>query len=135
MQKDLLLKLYSYTHQVACANVDGISNEESLTQPAKYGNCLNWVMGHIVAYRNEILKLVGEDMVMPDSDFERYKRGSEPVTCDESSVPFDRLLADFQTTQDRLNRALEKMSEDQLSRKMREETVASALGGLQNHEA
>ncbi|MFQ5510275.1 MAG: DinB family protein [Candidatus Krumholzibacteriia bacterium] len=135
MPKNLLLKLYSYTYQVACANVDGVSNAESLVQPEKHGNCLNWVMGHIVAYRNEVLKVLGEEPVMSETDVERYKRGSEPITCEGSSTPLDRLLDDFDTSQERLNRALENISEETLNRKMGEETVASALGGLQFHEA
>ena len=36
---------------VLLANLEGISDEESLVQPQEVGNCVNWVAGHILMAR------------------------------------------------------------------------------------
>jgi hypothetical protein len=38
------------TQRVMRLNVEGISHEESLIQPQPAGNCLNWVIGHLVLH-------------------------------------------------------------------------------------
>src|SRR5258707_13686376 len=57
----------------------GLTHADSLLQPAMRGNCLNWVLGHIAASRNVILRMLGEEPVLTVEYAERYKRGSEPV--------------------------------------------------------
>ena len=52
------------TQRVMRLNVEGISHEESLIQPQPAGNCLNWVIGHLVFAYELIFPLLGQKPVM-----------------------------------------------------------------------
>ena len=49
MTASLLAKLYEINYGALFRNLAGITHEESFVRPAPAGNCLNWVLGHIVA--------------------------------------------------------------------------------------
>ena len=46
-----LAKMYEFSYGAVNRNVEGVTEEESLVKPQLAGNCLNWVLGHIVVYR------------------------------------------------------------------------------------
>lgn len=54
-----LASIYEFSYGAIKLNLDGVSNEESLFIPQPAGNCINWVVGHIVAARNTALNLAG----------------------------------------------------------------------------
>ena len=62
------------THEVLRHNVAGVSQEESLIPLHPGGNCLNWVVGHLVCIYNKTLRLVGQEPVMEESALKRYDR-------------------------------------------------------------
>ena len=37
-------------------NLEGMTHEESLLRPEKGGASINWILGHIVATRNRVLR-------------------------------------------------------------------------------
>ena len=49
-----LTRLFTVNHYALHKNLDGVTPEEALEQPVA-GNCLNWIVGHIVANRNHVL--------------------------------------------------------------------------------
>lgn len=76
-----------------------LTHADSLRQPPFRGNCLNWVLGHIVEHRDVILKTLGEPTLLQERG-ERYKRGSEPLTAeDDGVVPLEELLGWLDQTQ------------------------------------
>ena len=64
--------------KVLQVNVKDLTHEESLIQPHPGGNCLNWVVGHLVCIYGEILPLLGQEPVMKEA-LKRYARGSAPI--------------------------------------------------------
>jgi hypothetical protein len=97
--------LFELTFNVARANVQGFSHEDSLRQPAA-GNCLNWILGHIVATRQHTLALLGIDPIWTKEETARYDRGGRPVLGDGPGIlPFPRILEDHERTQDLLRGA------------------------------
>jgi hypothetical protein len=77
---DVLIAQLGFTHFVIKANTEGVTHDDSLVQPAAGGNCLNWVLGHIVLSRNELLELLGMEPVWDDAAREPYGRGGPPLT-------------------------------------------------------
>ena len=131
-----LKKLYDVNAYALDVNVKDISHEESLLQPGGGGNCLNWVVGHIVANRNHILSLLGEEPIWGEEAYARYKRGSAPIREDGSGArPFAEMLADFVTSQGRVRDGLGRMTESRLAEQAGKETVGDQLAFLQFHEA
>ena len=135
MSVDALRKLFDINHQALGMNVKGLTHEESLIQPPGGGNCLNWVAGHIVATRNLVLGLLGEEPIWGEAEAARYKRGSAPIRDGGSAAPFDRILADFSRSQERIRAGLARLTDADLARERDKETLADSLHFLQFHEA
>jgi uncharacterized damage-inducible protein DinB len=135
MSVEALQKLFGINHRALELNVKGLSHEESLIQPPRGGNCLNWVAGHVVANRNFILGLVGEQPIWSEAEMEAYKRGSAPIKDSSRARKFEDIVADFTRSQERLRAGLSRLTEEDLARKKGDETVGDTLHFLQFHEA
>lgn len=72
------------TDAVLRANVAGVTQDESLAAPRPGGNCLNWVVGHLVCVGNKALPVFGQAPVVDPARLDRYDRGSAPITPDEA---------------------------------------------------
>ena len=60
IDSEMLIYLYGITYYVVKQQVDDLTHEDSLLQPPFRGNCLNWVLGHIVVHRDKALVTLGE---------------------------------------------------------------------------
>jgi len=129
MNPESLAMLYTYNHYVLTKNTDGLSHEDSLHQPHPGGNCLNWVLGHVVANRNEIMRLVGEPPVWQEEEAAPYVRGSQPLTDPSRAHPLPELLADLNRSQERLLMRLSQMSAADLAAAAGEKGVGEKAGG------
>jgi hypothetical protein len=69
---ELLAELFAINYRVIRRQVDGLTHEDSLLQLPFRGNCLNWVLGHIVATRNRALALLGEPPIWSEAEAARY---------------------------------------------------------------
>jgi hypothetical protein len=85
----------------------GLLHDQSLLQPPFRGNCMNWVLGHVVLCREEILEVLGQPRAFPNQDWARYDSDSEPIVGDEAGVlSLDRLLEMLDQQAPRLTEAL-----------------------------
>ena len=80
MLVELLANGFEGNTWVINQEVEGLIYAESLIQPPYHGNCLNWVVGHIVQSRCRVLDLLGEPSIWDDVQRARYASGSDPVT-------------------------------------------------------
>jgi hypothetical protein len=135
MKTESLAALYGLDHQVLKLNLDGITHADSLVQPRPFGNCINWIMGHLVVQRSTILTMVGEKPIWGDAEIALYKRGTPPITDGAKALPFDRIMADLDRSQEILIPALARMTPEQLAHGDANGTLGDKLGFLQFHEA
>lgn len=70
-----------------------LTQADSLVQPPTEGNCVNWIVGHIVCYRNYALVSCGLKPVVAEKVAKRYARESPPVLGKAGDVAH---LADLQ---------------------------------------
>jgi len=107
-----LTKLFEINHHAIQVNAEGITDAEALIQPEPGGNCMNWIIGHILASREGMLRLLGEPTVLTPEIAERYKRGSAPITKASAAkgdgLPFSKLMEALATSQERLLRGIAK---------------------------
>ena len=90
---------------------DGLTHPDSLAQPPVSGNCINWVLGHIVAYRNRISEMLGQPAVLDPAIAVRYARESKAVTGEEPGLAkLEQLLAALDASQVQLAAGLPKLS-------------------------
>jgi hypothetical protein len=93
-------------HQIVRRNVDGITHQESLLQPEPAGNCLNWVVGHLVWAYAGALPLVRQTPVVDRERLAQYARGGPPLTDPDRAVQFGELLAAWDESSRRMDRGL-----------------------------
>ena len=136
MKPDDLRRLFGINHQALHINVKGVTNEEAVLQPSPAGNCLNWTVGHIVASRNSILELMGQEPIWPEPEAKRYARYSPPIVSAAEGRPFDHLLQDLDRSQERIQSALASMTEADLAQPHGDkDTVGGSIAFLHFHEA
>jgi len=105
-----LIRMFEINHSALRTNIEDITNEEALIEPKSAGNCLNWIVGHIVISRSTILSLLGEKPALPDNIAKPYKRGAEVGdACVLTS--FSQIIQAFDKSQDVLKKALLRISE------------------------
>ena len=110
-----LIQSFALTHWLIKMQTDGLTNADSLLQLPFRGNCLNWVLGHILDGRNTVLKHLGESPVWSESEIALYRQGSEPIVSAEQALPLEKLLDDLDQSQQRIADALAEMSPEELA--------------------
>ena len=88
-----LADVYGRNVMIIKMQTEGLSQEDSLLQLPFRGNCMNWVVGHIVTNRHNVLKLLDGKRPKEAERVERYTRESQPVSrADEGVLPLSELL-------------------------------------------
>jgi hypothetical protein len=102
--------------------IEGLTHDDSLMQLPFRGNCLNWVVGHILESRNELLEKLGEATFMTPEQAEPYGRGSDPITGNGPHVlHMDSLQAMMAASLDSLVECLNAMPAEMLDTVVNEE--------------
>lgn len=117
--------------------VEGLTHAESLLQPPFRGNCLNWVIGHIVANRERVLTLLAEPGVWSAEEAASYVSGSDPILSNGAGsrvLSLERLLDDLDTGTARIAGKLRRLTAADLDTLEGERTLAQHLFGLYWHE-
>lgn len=100
---ETLIYLYQVTYRTFNRNLDGISHEESLLSPHG-GSSMNWIAGHLLLVRGEILEKIG---AVPEFSLEQmkiYDRYTPGIA--ENPVELSRIMGLFSRTQEQLLAAL-----------------------------
>ena len=96
---------------------EGITHADSLVQPPAPGNCINWVIGHITAYRNRIMTILNQPLVFDEALVARYARDSRPVLGEEAGISkFEDLLQAIEVSQERLAIGLRQLPPEQAAK-------------------
>jgi hypothetical protein len=137
-----IANMYEFSYGAIKRNLEDLTNEESLRQPPGAGNCLNWVLGHVVAARNTVLKLAGSAPLVGEEITAHYARGSNPLQPGDNVPDLGTLRGLLSDTQHQLVPALAALSDVALSLPVPEQmrrppltgSVADALIRLHYHE-
>jgi uncharacterized damage-inducible protein DinB len=130
-----LADYYGITYRVIHRQLNGLSNEDSFLQPPFRGNCLNWVLGHVVFSREAVLTELGEAFPWTEAEAARYMRNSEPVTSAEDALSLERLLSALEESQARILAGLKRVSDEDLEKPAGDdETVGEQIAFSHWHE-
>jgi uncharacterized damage-inducible protein DinB len=127
--------LFGLNYELLKRNLEGITHDDSLIQPQGGGNCLNWVLGHIVATRDWALHLLKQDPIWSQEEAEIYRRGSAPISDSSRALSLRKIVSDLDRSQERLIAGLTEASGAELSTAAGEQSVGETLFVLQMHEA
>ncbi len=95
-------------------NTAGVPQESSLLSVSEGGSTLNWVIGHIVASRDGMLKVLGSETTWDAQRAGKYRRGST-VPAGAEIDEMSGLLLDLDRSQELLEAALAGATEAQLA--------------------
>lgn len=119
---DAIKTQYFLTYRTIDMNTDGMTHEDSLRQPSPAGNCANWILGHMTAVQNEVLKLLGEE---PAWQSDSLQRTSAPITSAAEAIDWDVMRAELLASEERCLAALDALAPERLD----EPGYPNPLGG------
>lgn len=132
----------SLSYWVAMENVKDVTHDQSLTAPDAGGNCMNWILGHIVSSRSGLVTMFGAEPLLSDGEAAVYKRGAGRLTDAKNAVPFPRLVAALESSQSTIVEGIKALDDERLKEKAPyspinkpDETVESLISGLVFHDA
>jgi uncharacterized damage-inducible protein DinB len=137
----MAIQMFAYTVQLINKQCDGMSDADSLQTPPFQGNCINWILGHMVSSRSQMLLMLGEQPVWDDATRQPYRNGSPNITAEmEGVLPLATLLEAFNETQRRLAHGLAAATYEDLSERTKTlganiNTVVGWIAYFQFHEA
>jgi hypothetical protein len=102
-----LLKQLELNYGALFRNLEGITHEESLIVPETGGNCLNWVVGHIVSARCRMMSQLGIAPVWQMDLAFHYSGHEEARWSPEKAVDLKSLQTDLVRSQQEILNALE----------------------------
>ncbi len=78
------------------AQTEGLSQEDLLFQPQPGGNCMLWVLGHMVESMKDLVVELGGPEPQGYDTYKRFERTSEPLLKYEEGLPdLERIRQDF----------------------------------------
>lgn len=129
---------FTANYQLIQRNIRDVNQAGSLIQPPFPGNCLNWVLGHLISGRNEALGFLATDLVWGDEEVARYKTGSAAIIQADQALPLEQLLVDLDRSQELLTAALTQVNQEALDKvvetRFGERPMGQHLSGLGWHE-
>ncbi len=139
MDKSTLLFFLEFSDVVVNQNCEGITNEESLIEPKGGAHSFNWVLGHFVRTRNDILDFIWKKPLYEKSKFEIYT----PKDFDpKKAVDIQELQRSFNALQSEMKNGIEAMTVEKLTQqtsmvpgKEPNDTIGSVLATILWHEA
>ncbi len=128
-----LIARYDLIDRVVALQLRGVTHEESLINPPFRGNCLNWVLGHLVFSRTGVLRFLQESVPWTKEEAQPYTSESDPLTADKA-LPLEQILEFLEISQTRLRAGLSKVSAEELDAPAGEGTREDRISFAQWHE-
>jgi len=113
----VLANVFRRNMMVIDRQVKGLSHADSLLQPEARGNCLNYVLGHMMSGRETVMKMLEIDPLMTPAERDRYESDAEPITQDgEAVIPLEQLVKLLRDSTEMIRSSVEQLSDEALDR-------------------
>lgn len=84
-------------YKVININLEGLTHADSLASPEAGGNCINWILGHIIVSRDDMREILGLSRICSDTFKAKYSRGTKPIQ-EGDAEQFKDLFEMFKST-------------------------------------
>lgn len=132
-QAETLGFYYNQTWWVIERMTAGLTHADSLLQP-NGGNCLNWVLGHLITERDTILGYLGQPALLTEAESEIYRRESAQLQDETLALPLELLLRDLASSQASITSALATITPEALEAPVGKSTVGERIAFKLWHE-
>jgi hypothetical protein len=123
-------------------NTSDLTHDDSICQPQPGGNCLNWVIGHLLWVYDMLLPALGQEPVLGDRIPSGYQRHSSDQLNPSQTLPLSEVLAAFDQASTRFQAGLASVTPELLDSlapfspsNNPKETVRSLLISVSFHQA
>lgn len=107
------IRLLNIENNLVKMQTEGMVNEETFIQPQPSGNCMNWILGHMLDNQIEQLELLGAELPVDRARLNPYRRDSEPILCERPDLlSLEELLEGHQKVHAALISRLEGMKDE-----------------------
>ena len=106
MTNSIFSKQLQFLKYVVNLNLGEVSHEESLTTAPNGGNSVNWLLGHMIEFRDGMRKALGLEPIADEVMINLYKRGTENITADKA-FKLEDLLEKYNRGSDEMIKRLE----------------------------
>ena len=132
------IRLFTLENDLILSQTAGLSQADTFIQPQPSGNCMHWVLGHILQNQISLLGVLGGVSPVDAAPLAIYKTGSDPITSDRPGLlQLEHLRADISAVNTAINNRLAEMSDDDFSQEIefngRKSTLAWRFLFLQFH--
>jgi hypothetical protein len=93
----MFIRLFKHNHEILHMQVKDITQTESMLQLPFEGNCLNWVVGHILDTYNICLGWLDQPILWNEADTRVYAHGSDPLTDPNRALELSEMLSKLDT--------------------------------------
>jgi uncharacterized damage-inducible protein DinB len=123
------LRMLTIEQSLVQTQTQGLTQADTLIQPQPSGNCMNWVLGHTLENQVILLKLLGGETPIPETDLANYQRESASIRADGPGVlPIERLLEYHQQVQEALAARLTGMQDSDFAQEVPFRERSTTLG-------
>lgn len=105
---------FERTYGAARLNLEGVEDEQALRTPGEAGNSINWITGHVVAYRGQLLSALGAEPPAEETSMGLYRSGGEWTP--ERALSLERLVGLLGASQEALSATFEGEAAPETSR-------------------
>lgn len=124
-----LIRMLKLHHNLVKMQTDGLTHADTLIQPQPSGNCMNWVLGHLLEYQVSLLTILGKESPVDPSELSAYQTDSTPIKSDGPGVlPLDRLLEYHDRVHEKVIAGLSELNEADFSREIQFQGRTVTLG-------
>ncbi|MCP4359439.1 MAG: DinB family protein [Chloroflexi bacterium] len=135
ISQQLLKNLYEESYALVKQQIEGITHQESIYQPSYGGNCINWILGHIIVARCNFMMMLDIPSIWDMAQCRRFIPGSAPITGVNDAILFETLCVDLDNTQEQLLMALDQVPREKLQEISGKKTIGKHIAFYNSHEA
>jgi len=108
-----LKRMLMIEHELIHQQTQDLTDADTFIQPVSGGNCMHWVLGHLLDSQVTLLEALGVQSPISKTVLERYTRESEPIKAAEPGLfTLSELLEKLDQIHDGIKARLGQMKEE-----------------------
>ncbi len=123
------IRILSIENDLIQTQTEGLSQSDTLIEPQPGGNCMNWVLGHLLDNQITLLGLLGGESPVTPEGLEIYRRDSQRLGGSEPGIlSLEYLLASHDSMHTAMLARLGEMSDADFTKEIQHGERTVTLG-------
>ncbi|MBI9043591.1 MAG: DinB family protein [Anaerolineaceae bacterium] len=119
MDRKGLIYYYRLNLHIIKSQTNGLTHADSILQLPFRGNCMNWVLGHLINSRDIVFSFLDVPTILNEKEKQLYQYGSTPITsASQEAMTLDSLMESLGRSQEVLEEAINSLKDEEFDRKV-----------------